>query len=44
MQRLLTGDDLRQIMGRRGQEKVRREYTWDQVAGRVLAVYRDVAN
>lgn len=43
MQRLMTDAALRRDLGRRGQEKVRREYSWDRVADRVLAVYRELA-
>lgn len=39
MHRLLTSETLRCQLGRRGQEKVQREYSWDRVAERVLAVY-----
>lgn len=42
MQRLLTDEAASQIMGRRGQEKVGHEYTWDRVAARVLSVYTEV--
>lgn len=43
MRRLMTDETLRRDLGRHGQEKVRREYSWDRVADRVLAVYREVA-
>lgn len=42
IRRLLTDDELRRIMGRRGQEKVKNEFTWDRVGQRVQAVYRRV--
>lgn len=39
MRRLLTDKALSCQLGRRGQEKVRREYGWDHVAERVRTVY-----
>jgi glycosyltransferase involved in cell wall biosynthesis len=43
MQRLLDDAALRNSLGRRGKEKVQREYTWAQVVKRVLAIYDEVA-
>ena len=43
MKRLLTDRALSLALGRAGQDKVRREYTWQRVAERVLAVYKRVA-
>lgn len=42
MRRLLTDAPFRCRLGRRGKEKVQREYRWDRVAERVLDVYREV--
>lgn len=39
MQRLLQDDVLADALGRRGQEKLPHEYTWERVADRVLDVY-----
>jgi glycosyltransferase involved in cell wall biosynthesis len=42
--RLLDVPALRQEMGRRGQEKVQREMTWDHVFQRVYRVYEEVVH
>lgn len=42
MRRLLCDEHLRRELGRKGRQKVRRDYTWDAVAQRVMAVYREV--
>ncbi|MCP4427783.1 MAG: glycosyltransferase family 4 protein [Chloroflexi bacterium] len=44
VQRLLTDTALRQKMGRRGQEKVERQYTWSRVADRVLSNYQEICH
>lgn len=42
MRRLLTDESFRRELGRRGKEKVQRQYRWDRVAQRVLDVYHEV--
>jgi glycosyltransferase involved in cell wall biosynthesis len=44
MARLLGDETLRHKMGRQGQQKVKQQYSWDVVADRVLAVYRQVTS
>ncbi|MFW5940663.1 MAG: glycosyltransferase family 4 protein, partial [Chloroflexota bacterium] len=40
VRRLLEDEPLRRRLGRCGQSKVQRSYTWEQVAGRAISAYR----
>ncbi|MCL0038950.1 glycosyltransferase family 4 protein [Dehalococcoidia bacterium] len=40
--RLLTDKDLRLKMGQAARERVEKQFTWDIIAERILAVYKDV--
>lgn len=39
---LLTDEELRRIMGRRGRRKVKKQYDWESVCDRVLSVYEEI--